>query len=137
MDIAIELEIAHGGWCPYGRKAEDGCINEYYQLTETESEDYSERTELNVRDSDGTLIINSGLLEGGTEKTLFFANKLKKPVLIIDPASSCATRTFDDWVIQHGIKVLNIAGPRASKQKNIYQQALILLRKLFVKDASG
>ena len=34
LDIAIELEIPHGGWCPYERKAEDGCIPLKYNLKE-------------------------------------------------------------------------------------------------------
>ena len=56
LDIAIRHGITHGGWCPKGRRAEDGPISCQYALTETPSEQYIQRTEWNVRDSDGTVV---------------------------------------------------------------------------------
>jgi hypothetical protein len=35
LDFAIEHGIPHGGWCPKGRKAEDGPIDPRYLLRET------------------------------------------------------------------------------------------------------
>ena len=55
LDFAIERSIPHGGWCPLGRKAEDGTIDPRYTLKETPSSGYVQRTEWNVRDSDGTV----------------------------------------------------------------------------------
>src|SRR5688572_12994856 len=69
LDAAIALGIEHGGWCPRGRLAEDGQIPRRYQLTETKTSKYRERTERNVLDSDGTLILFRALLSGGTELT--------------------------------------------------------------------
>lgn len=40
LDWAIAHCIPHGGWCPPGRKAEDGPIPAHYQLTEALSGDY-------------------------------------------------------------------------------------------------
>ena len=56
LDWAIERGIPHGGWCPRGRRAEDGRIDRRYALRETPAHDYQQRTRWNVRDSDGTLI---------------------------------------------------------------------------------
>jgi hypothetical protein len=56
LDWAIFHDLPHGGWCPKGRKAEDGVIPDQYQLTETSSASYPQRTQWNVRDSDGTVI---------------------------------------------------------------------------------
>jgi hypothetical protein len=65
LDWAIARGIPHGGWCPAGRIAEDGMIPERYQLRETASPGYRERTRRNVEDSDGTLILNLGELDAG------------------------------------------------------------------------
>jgi hypothetical protein len=35
LDWAIQRGIPHGGWCPRGRRAEDGRIPERYRLRET------------------------------------------------------------------------------------------------------
>ncbi|HEY7840487.1 MAG TPA: putative molybdenum carrier protein, partial [Gammaproteobacteria bacterium] len=79
LDAAIRHGIAHGGWCPRGRLAEDGTVPDRYALRETNSWDYAERTERNVLDSNGTLILNSGPLEGGTLLTREFAEEHGRP----------------------------------------------------------
>ena len=58
LDFAIEFGLAHGGWCPRGRLAEDGPIDERYDLTETPSRRYNQRTEWNIRDSDATVVFS-------------------------------------------------------------------------------
>ena len=37
LDVAMQMGIETGGWCPKDRRAEDGRIPEHYQLTETRS----------------------------------------------------------------------------------------------------
>ena len=59
LDFAISRGIPHSGWCPKGRKAEDGAIDARYNLTETPSANYLQRTEWNARDFDGTVIFPS------------------------------------------------------------------------------
>ena len=74
LDWAIEHSISHGGWCPKGRMAENGKIDSRYQLEETPSQDYAQRTQWNVRDSDATLIFSIGQnLLGGSLLTKNFA----------------------------------------------------------------
>jgi len=84
LDFAIERGIPHGGWCPRGRKAEDGSLNTRYRLRETPSSSYPQRTEWNVRDSDGTAVFSiSPVLTGGSKKTVDLAHKHRKPVVHI------------------------------------------------------
>ena len=131
LDAALANNIAHGGWCPRGRTAEDGVIDDRYLLRETDSADYAVRTRWNVRDSDGTLILKTGHVEGGTALTVQIAGTLNKPVLVIDLDLPAQAMQLEDWINDNDIKVLNVAGPRESKQPGIYQKAYNLLDLLF------
>ena len=124
LDWAIQSGIPHGGWCPLGRIAEDGPLATQYALEEMPSEDYSARTRQNVIDSDGTLIVNIGELDGGTLKTLRFAEQLRKPHLLLqmdDGVQEASVREFFDWMRRGSIFKVNIAGPRESKRPGIYR----------------
>src|SRR5436305_1193025 len=70
LDVALELGIPCSGWCPRGRRAEDGTIPPRYPLQETRSLAYPVRTRWNVRDSDGTLILTRGRPDRGTALTI-------------------------------------------------------------------
>ena len=124
LDAAIQHRINHGGWCPRDRRAEDGIIDSKYHLIETDSRDYKIRTECNVRDSDGTLILNIGTLEGGTAFTAAVAATMGKPCLIIDLSTTVETGKIKSWLTGNQIHILNIAGPRESKCPGIYARAL-------------
>src|SRR4029077_574719 len=119
LDWAIERGIPHGGWCPKGRRAEDGPIDERYQLDETPSANYIQRTEWNVRDSDATVVFSIGeMLTGGSRETVELAKKHEKPVLHLSKASgiSVVEAALRRFIEEHAINVLNVAGPRASKE---------------------
>jgi len=131
LDVALQLGLPCAGWCPRGRKAEDGPLPDRYPLEETPSEDYSQRTEWNVRDSDGTLVLTHGEPSGGTAQTIEMAARLGKPCLVLDLATKPSVSTVEAWASQHKIRVLNLAGPRESKSLGIYQNAEKFLRKLF------
>ncbi len=116
LDWAIAHGIAHGGWCPRGRLAEDGAIPPRYRLVETPSADYAQRTGWNVRDSDATIIFSlAPVLSGGSMLTRQLAVKLGRPCLHVHPgdADPCEIREF---LIRRDVRVLNIAGPRASNE---------------------
>ena len=130
LDCAIDLDIPHGGWCPAGRRAEDGRIPERYRLAETESPEYADRTRKNVEDSDGTLILNRNRLEGGTAATLGFARSCGKPVMVVDLDSPPETEDIRGWLTTNHIKHCNVAGPRESKIPGIYRQAFRYLIKV-------
>ena len=124
LDVALFHNLTHGGWCPKGRRAEDGPIPGIYLLKETPSANYLQRTEWNVRDTDGTLVFTlSDKPTGGSLKTVAFAKKHGKPCLHIgrvarsqDPA--LLVRQF---ITEHDIRRLNVAGSRESKEPGIAQ----------------
>ena len=130
LDVAIELGIPHGGWCPRGRLAEDGAIPRRYCLTEHVSPDYDDRTRQNVADSDGTLILCVGRLRGGTRLTRDEARRRGKPCLAValdrEPDVAAGRR----WLAQHHISTLNVAGPRESQSPGIGRLAAEYLRAL-------
>ena len=131
LDAAIEFNYPIGGWCPKNRLAEDGEIPHSYPLMETPSQDYLQRTEWNVRDSQGTLIIAYANLSGGTAATKEFAIQYKRPVLIVNLNEEPHIQEMKDWLEANKIKILNIAGPRESTPPGIYQQAKVILELLF------
>lgn len=121
LDFARRHGFPHRGWCPAGRLAEDGRLADCYRLQETPSPAYAQRTEWNVRDSDGTVIFTpQPQLSGGTLLTWQCAQQLGKPVLVLvaghTPAPAQALR---DFLRRHHLRVLNVAGPRASTAPEI------------------
>ncbi len=123
LDYAIQMNIPHGGWIPKGRLTEDGPLPKKYDLQEMPTKSYPKRTEKNIIESDGTLIISHGTLTGGSELTRKLANKHNKPFLHIDMDSMeilPAVHRFQTWLTDNGIKVLNVAGSRASEDPRIY-----------------
>lgn len=134
LDVAIKLGIPHGGWVPKGRLAEDGPISEGYRMRETSAAVYSERTEKNVIDSDGTLIISRGELTGGSQTTREMAIQHERPWLHIDLSQTSAFLSavrIVEWLNAHRIRILNVAGPRASKDPRIYHDTLALLESAY------
>jgi hypothetical protein len=130
LDVARELAIPCGGWCPRGRRAEDGPIPESYPLRETPSAAYPERTAWNVRDSDGTLVITRGRPRGGTALTASLARRAGKPVMIADLEGRPDVHGILRFLAEREIHVLNVAGPRESEAPGIHDQATALLREL-------
>jgi len=129
LDVALALAIPCGGYCPKGRRAEDGPISTRYPLTETDGPDYPERTARNVREADGTLILTRGAPRGGTALTREIAERHAKPCLVIDLDSAADPRSIGVWLARQGIRTLNIAGPRESTNPGIYRQAHDFLQR--------
>lgn len=120
LDWAIEHNIPHGGWCPKGRKAEDGSISEHYQLQEMDTAAYLRRTEQNVIDSEGTVIFSlKPVLTGGSKRTAGFVRKHHKPLLHVHAATEDAGAALRSFVSRHQINILNVAGPRATTEPEV------------------
>jgi hypothetical protein len=130
LDAARALGVPCGGWCPRGRKAEDGPIDPLYPLVETPDDDYAQRTEWNVRDSDGTLVLTRGRPRGGTAFTIAVAQRLGRPHLVLDLASDPPPDEARRFVEDRGIEVLNVAGPRESQCPGIGEEARRFLEGL-------
>ena len=134
LDVAIKLGIAYGGWIPRGRLTENGELPQKYHLKETSSSQYSVRTEKNVVDAEGTLILSHGPLAGGSEYTREVAIRRRRPWIHIDldrTAAFHAATAINKWLLQKKIEILNVAGPRASEDPSIYQDTLNILESVY------
>lgn len=136
LDFARERGMATGGFVPRGRRAEDGPLptERYPQLVETRSRRYAERTELNVLGADATIIVSHGRLGGGSRLTRKLAEKHRKPVLHVDLLETDPERAAlraRRFLAGANCKTLNIAGPRASEDPEIYRQTKEFLNRLF------
>ena len=126
LDVALELGVPVGGYLPRGRNDENGDVlpeGKYANMQETDTDDVNVRTELNVQNSDATLIFSHGLLFGGSEYTERMARKHGKPCLHVDFGKHDADRAVllvTAWLSSTQPRVLNVAGPRASDDPAIY-----------------
>ena len=131
LDWALARDVPCGGWCPLGRWAEDGSIDAWYPLRETPDADPAQRTEWNVRDSDGTLIVTlARRMTGGTLLTAGLARRLAKPLLHLAKADSPAAgqaEALSQFIGQHEIRVLHVAGPREAGEPGVGEFAAVLL----------
>ena len=148
LDFAIENGLEHGGYVPRGRKAEDGRIADRYNLVELRTSSYPARTKRNIEESDGTVIFSlERCLNGGTKLTRDYANKLGKPVLHIYHGRKeqifnldslrHEMQTLTDFLCSNKIEVLNVAGPRESKEPGVYEWTLYMLRCFRNRAVSG
>jgi Circularly permutated YpsA SLOG family len=120
LDWALAHKVECGGWCPKGRKAEDGPIDLKYPLKETPSASYLQRTEWNVRDSDATVLFSiEPTLTGGSKRTMEFARRHEKPWLHLCAGDSAAAEKLKAFTEEHRVKILNVAGPRASNEPGV------------------
>lgn len=123
LDAALARGVDCGGWCPAGRKAEDGAIPARYPLDELAGGDYLARTRRNVEDSDGTVIIYFARPGGGTERTLEHCITAGRPYLLLDAtelAPARAAARIDEFAGGLSARRLNFAGPRASGERRAY-----------------
>lgn len=135
LDVAMKYSIEHGGWCPRGRICENGVIPPLYRLKETPSSQIIQRTEWNVRDTDGTLVLFSGPfaeITDGTIDTIDFCSKYRRPLLKVD-LSVGKVELVVDWGMKHSIVKLNVAGPREGPVENIYNESYKFLCSVFSK----
>lgn len=132
LDWAIENDFPHGGWCPKGRRAEDGVIPVFYELKEHTSKEYLPRTERNVKDSDATAVFSlTTKLSGGTKRTVEFAEKHGKPVCCLTSETEEPGPVLRAFCKRHAVKVLNVAGPRESSQPEIAEFVIRILDMAF------
>lgn len=130
LDAALAGGVATGGWCPRGRRAEDGRIPARYPLRETPTAVYAERTAWNVRDADATLVLTRGAPTGGTATTIDIARELRKPLYIVDLADTAAVEPVAAWLRANDVAVLNVAGPRESTAPGIRAEAERFVKSL-------
>ena len=130
LDVALAAGLHIGGWCPKGRRAEDGMIPMRYPLQETPSPHYAQRTQWNVRDADGTLILTRHDPRGGTARTIHTARRFHKPYRVIDLTTQPDPHDVASWISHVGMTVLNVAGPRESTCPGIYREVFDWLQEM-------
>lgn len=130
LDWAIARGLELGGWCPKGRRSEDGLIPPQYPLDETLSAGYQQRTKWNVRDSDATVIFTlKEELDGGSELTARLADSLGRPWLHF--RAGVHERHVVSFLECHDVRILNIAGKRESAAPGIYRFTFDALERAF------
>jgi hypothetical protein len=130
LDAALAVGLPVGGWCPLGRRAEDGEIPARYPLLETASPQYPVRTRMNVHDADATLIVTLGVLDSGSRLTARIARRAGKPCLVVQLDAADALERARAWLEEVKPQVLNVAGPRGSKQPGIYGRTYAFVSRL-------
>ena len=116
LDQGLDSGFKIGGYCPKGRRAEDGPIDRKYPLIETTG-GYVGRTQRNVLESPATIIIAKGSLEGGSALTQRFCQEANKPHLVIDAnllAPAEGAKLLLAFYLETRVHAFNFAGPRAS-----------------------
>lgn len=140
LDAALDAGFPCGGWCPRGRRAEDGRLDPRYPVVETRSARYIERTRLNVSDSDGTLVLTRGVPRGGTAATIAAAHGCARPHLVVDLDATDtpqAVASIRSWIEASAIETLNVAGPRASGHPDVYGPAYDIVAALIAGTRPG
>jgi hypothetical protein len=136
LDFCLDHQLPCGGWCPQGRKAEDGSIDRKYPVKELPEAGYAKRTAANAVDSDATVIFHPGSMFGGTLKSFEFARKEYKPVLLLDMSVldiSKAGMQLVRFLGKHRPVILNISGPRQSDWAEGYRLCYSVLLLAFEK----
>lgn len=141
LDFAIKKGIKHGGWCPLGKKAEDGIIPSSYRLKETTNPMYPARTRMNIKDSDATIIFSSNINSKGSLLTTKFCIELKKPYFVVvldynhpklisDSQLKLTCQNIVLWLNKIKPAILNIAGTRESHCPGIQKKVKTILEKI-------
>lgn len=127
LDAGLELkamgfDIEIGGFCPRGRKSEDGPIPTKYPLIETKSPSYVVRTKRNAESADASLVFVDGGMSGGSLMTVEYLRELGRPhrvMSLLDCSGELAriitAARIREWLIKHEFEVINVAGSRETK----------------------
>jgi hypothetical protein len=137
LDAALAVGLEIGGWCPRGRRAEDGQVPSWYPMQETASDSYPARTRMNVRDADVTIICFRGTMGRGTRRTLLCCEELGRPYLVVavdrTNADSAAIVAREILRKTEGrMAVLNVAGSRESGDPGVYAASQPFLERVFL-----
>jgi hypothetical protein len=135
LDVAMSLGLPCGGWCPAGRRSEDGVIPDHYPLVETRSPEFHVRTQRNVETSSATLVLTRGTPTGGTRYTVEIAASIRRPCLVIDVSARTRDHVADvaRWLGAVSPRVLNVAGPRESGAPGIAAETTRILTEALLK----
>src|SRR5262245_48658602 len=129
---ARELGIETGDIAPKGWLTENGpkeVLLRSFGLSECEKEGFPARTQRNVADSSGTLLV-SEYETNRSRLTFEVATQLSKPLFLVAFGKFGNVQDFRRWLEEHQIQVLNVAGNRESQSPGIAEftrQFLLLI----------
>lgn len=121
LDAAFELGVVTGGHAPQGWRTSRGAAPELerYGLVQDMSAAYPPRTQLNVKNSDGTVIIGTRMQSPGSVLTHSLCVKHRRPCLQIGLGEDYTNEEIMEkglelaaWIRKKRITVLNVAGNR-------------------------
>lgn len=138
LEGARDADIETGGTAPGGYRTEKGAdltLRDVYGLTESVYSSYPPRTEDNVRDSDGTLLIGNEW-SPGSKLTKRLCQKHGRPCLLFpwktgDKLGPDDVAVLQMFVAEHEIEVLNVAGNREGTNPGIQAATRWLVCKAF------
>ena len=140
LDVAIKVDIPHGGWTPKGRKTHDSVLSEKYRLREMPDSSNLDHIEKNIQDSDGTLIISKGPLAGEAALTQKMAERLSRPCLHVDLKISndfVTAQSISAWITENRIEILNIAGQGLNNDPILYNATAKIFETVLYFDMMG
>jgi hypothetical protein len=123
-----------GGYIPKGFLTLDGNKPEYqqlYNLIETKTTYYGDRTKLNVVNSDCTIWFGENKTSNGKICTFKNIKKYNKPHLDIDIKDMPKNSDVYLWISQNNFKIINIAGNSETTSNGIQKIVEIYLIELF------
>lgn len=131
LDGALDAGVDIGGWCPLGRRADDGRVPDQYPLKETPQPAYLQRTEWNIRDADITLICHQGEMGPGTKATIKLATRMRKAHLVVDLRDrGDKNHAFVTMATEPALVIVNIAGPRETLSPGVQEKTREFVRIL-------
>jgi len=127
LDFALCNGLICSGWCPHGRRADDGIIPYRYLLNEAYSEDIIGRVSQNIIESDGVLLIIFEEMDEQTQLAYDLAIDFQKPVFVWSFFKNRNYRMITNWIEEREIGVLYVTGPSEKYAKGIHEETLDLL----------
>lgn len=130
LDVAKVMGLSYGGWCSAGRRMEDGVVDVYHHLRPTASVAPSISALRNIRESDGTLIVDMGSRCETSQRVLTLTREARHPCLVLDLGQAQDADEVREWIKLQGIKVLFVQGVCESTVPGVYQRSRRFLTQL-------
>ena len=134
LDFAIRMNIPHCGYIPMSKAPLTGPYRGRYNLQLMPTFSRIKSIEQNVIDSDGTLVISHRKVSVDVKYSLEMSVLHSKPhlhVVLHQKATSQVSQDIKRWIKDNNIEILNVTGPMATKDPNIYDAVMNILEKYY------
>lgn len=130
---AEKLGLETGGHCPLNCRTQYGdrrAFIDRFNLKETKTANYTVRTQLNVQNSDITLILSPNATSSGTKLTMDYCVKHDKKFILLNPITDSPDLAIS-FIKKHTPHVINIAGNRENTGKTLTKSVAKFCTKVF------